>query len=1475
MRINFRQGIISYPISGGQAFLVKTGSMVSLRAGTSPVDVAFAHKDTDYLLTESQDLDDVWGPIPPSTDTWLYWDINRLTGARTFGITTVEPVHSPVQVPGQEGLHWFDTTNAVMYVYSAGQYREVVRVFAGKVNNSTFSALGVGFPDKPYAGSQVGIYVGSAPGHILVDSTSKPVRRDNGTFFTMESPFFSSGSPINPVRLEATIVSGQAIEPMARFQVVKFYEFGKISPANYGDAGNATIAMLMEDLLRDDVGTVCIQGLITNPLWNWQTVGAPLWIADGGDLTEVDPHVANAFVYPVSTVPVARVVTPTSVIFDQGLGGKGDQGEPGLAGGVNLATTTLYGVSRLSTNPVSASNPIVVGDNDVRLSNKVLKAGDTMTGPLVLSANPVVPLGAATKLYVDTSLATVDLSSRVAKAGDTMLGPLLLAGLPTTANEATTKQYVDTAILYGSGLTWKLPVRLGSTTNVPSLAGALVIDGVQSNVGDRVLLRHQSSTFTNGVYTVQTGAWTRALDSDTPDKLVTGSVYYVSEGSTQRFQAFVLSTTGTINVGVSPIAFTSFNNNQTITLSGDAAGSGTTSIIATLNPSGVTAGTYNQVTVNAKGQVTAGANPSTLAGHGIVDAVHLNGDIMTGFLTLVADPILPLQAATKQYVDAATGGVGFTVGGGLAIVGTVLSVVSANPTNIAIGANSINLGTTGVAAGTYNQVTVDVYGRVTSASTIGNSPITLSGDAAGTGTSAITVVLSNTGVVAGTYRSITVDSKGRATAGSNPTNLSGYGITDAVNKNGDTMTGALILGTSDTVSASNNAIQRLKDPINPQDAATKNYVDTAVGAVISAGNGLAFTGSVLNIVPVSTSRIAVAPGTIDLATSGVSAGTYTSVQVDVYGRVTSGSNPTAILAVSLTGDVTGSGNTGSPITTTLATVTTAGTGKNKFDVDSKGRVTNATTQTTFAGLGLSDSIDSLNDVTIAAPTLNQVLSYNGSQWVNVSPTAATDKLVGITASDSTPGYLNGKLLSSPNFTITTLYPTGNETLYLELAPPVSLTGGATYGFQTVNIGGTAVGTTSTGLTAGTTYTANVIIDGVTYGVSILGSTAPTIRELIGVINAAITTHGIASLTSGNIRVTSARAGTASTVSLVNTGGNPLFSSLTGYVSIPAATAGTTGGTYNTFDVDVYGRVISASNLSGTNQPITLSGDATGTGATAITVTLADTVGVAGAGTFTQVTVDRKGRVTLGANPTTIAGYGITDAQPLHAFLTNASTVAATGFLVKQINGSTPAPGGGGAAAVIRSIAGTTGRTTVTNGDGTAGNPTIDLATSGVVAGTYTKVTFDAYGRAVTGSTITTADVGGLGTIASQNAATVAITGGSISGTQVAPRIVTTAYAATVTLNWAVADIIRITLTGDIVINNTGAVDGQKCIVELLQDATGGRNVTFVTAPTPAARFGTDITGFTPTVTANKLDRVGMIYRSSTSTYDVVAIVRGY
>lgn len=367
MITDFQQGIITYPSSNNQqVFLAKIGLYVSLQTANGRTDITFAHKTENYLYTESSDAPTAWGPLQPNTDYWLYWDINLLTAVRTFGFTTIAPITSTIEPIGVDGLHWFNQYTRQMYVYQVSGWIEVVRVFAAKVNNNNFDGMGNNSSPLPFAGSQVGLNIsGTVSGRIIVDDTGTPIRRSNGQFFSTEDEFFINGSPANTIRLEANVINGTALENIARYQVVKFTQFGCIHLAGYDDVQTTVIAMSMEDLIVNQTGTLCVQGVITNPAWTFDTVGAELWVTSAGLLTDVDPYVTDPVTHIVSKVPVARVLTRTSIVFDQGLGGKGDKGDS--AQNAPVATTTVLGVSKLSLPATDVLNPVVVGTNDPRL----------------------------------------------------------------------------------------------------------------------------------------------------------------------------------------------------------------------------------------------------------------------------------------------------------------------------------------------------------------------------------------------------------------------------------------------------------------------------------------------------------------------------------------------------------------------------------------------------------------------------------------------------------------------------------------------------------------------------------------------------------------------------------------------------------------------------------------------------------------------------------------------------------------------------------------------------------------------------------------------------------------------------------------------------------------------------------------------------------------------------------------------------
>ena len=170
----------------------------------------------------------------------------------------------------------------------------------------------------------------------------------------------------------------------------------------------------------------------------------------------------------------------------------------------------------------------------------------------------------------------------VSKAGSTMTGSLVLNADPTASLQAASKQYVDT--IAAAGLHYHDPCRVESSSNLTvtynngtagvgatltnnSTQVALVLDGVTLSSGNRVLVKGQTAQAQNGVYTVtNTGSgstnWvlTRATDADSygpsdPDSFGQGDAFFVEEGNTGAGNLDVMNTVGVITFGTTAIVF--------------------------------------------------------------------------------------------------------------------------------------------------------------------------------------------------------------------------------------------------------------------------------------------------------------------------------------------------------------------------------------------------------------------------------------------------------------------------------------------------------------------------------------------------------------------------------------------------------------------------------------------------------------------------------------------------------------------------------------------------------------------------------------------------------------------------------------------------------------------------------------------------------------------------------------------------------
>lgn len=520
MIINFRQGIISYDtsIAPFSAATSPGGVDVTINVGTQPFVATVASLAANYLWSESQTID-AWPNLSSTGTYWLYFDFNPHTFVRTFGTTTLSPINQNiVPTTPATGQHWFNTTTNQMFVWSGSVWNPVIRVFACKfVAPATFLSLGSNGPSS-FTGTQIGNFSQNVTaGQVIYDNNGYPITRYNGTFFTTEDQVFAEGSAITAIRLESNAYTAQSASPsiIPAYYAVAFNTAGQVYTATYNDAGVTAIALALQQINFGGTGAILLEGTVTNPNWNWAgSIGSLLWISGSipGVLQNTDPHLDNPVVYPIQRVPVARVIGPSTIIFLQGIGTKGDPGPSGSSS-ISLATSTTPGTVYLSVDggTLSSPTPTVVSEIDPRLTDartplphsqaattitvtpytsttsgisfsgpyaqqafqqisdaSVALAGSTMTGALVLSADPMVALGAATKQYVDNAVGSN--TAYVAKSGSTMTGALILNANPTSSLGAATKQYVDTGV---TGVTSQLGNYLLLTGG--TLTGALTL----------------------------------------------------------------------------------------------------------------------------------------------------------------------------------------------------------------------------------------------------------------------------------------------------------------------------------------------------------------------------------------------------------------------------------------------------------------------------------------------------------------------------------------------------------------------------------------------------------------------------------------------------------------------------------------------------------------------------------------------------------------------------------------------------------------------------------------------------------------------------------------------------------------------------------------------------------------------------------------------------------------------------------------
>lgn len=481
----------------------------------------------------------------------------------------------------------------------------------------------------------------------------------------------------------------------------------------------------------------------------------------------------------------------------------------------------------------------------------------------------------------------------------------------------------------------------GSAGDNVTVGGNLYVTGTSTMTGAITASGGVNGNITSSSATITGGTINGAVIGGSSAQAITGTTVTASTG-------FVGGLTGNVTGNTTGTHTGAVTGNVTGNLTGNVTGNVTAS-------SGTS--TFNNVTIDGTLDMSSGTvgtitglatptNPTDAATKGYVDTadalkLNLSGGTMSGAIAMgtnkitgLGTPTADADAVTKSYVDAIAQG-----------IDAKASVVAATTTNITLSgtqtidgvavsagdrvlvkdqSTSANNGIYLASASSWTRTTdadawtelVAAYTFVEGGTVNGSNGYICTVAAGGTlGTTAITfaqfsgagqitagaglvksgntlnvqtasssrivvgadeIDLANTGVSAGTYKSVTTDVYGRITAGTNPTTISGFGITDAYTKtevdtslsgklstSGGTMSGAIAMGTS--------KITGLGDPTSNQDAATKYYVDGILGSATSAATSAAAAATSASNAATSASNASTSEGNASTSATAAAA----------------------------------------------------------------------------------------------------------------------------------------------------------------------------------------------------------------------------------------------------------------------------------------------------------------------------------------------------------------------------------------------------------------------------------------------------------------------------------------------------------------------------------------------------------------------------------------------------------------------------
>lgn len=290
--------------------------------------------------------------------------------------------------------------------------------------------------------------------------------------------------------------------------------------------------------------------------------------------------------------------------------------------------------------------------------------GSTMTGLLVLSADPVVDLGAATKVYVDDTVGGT--APFLELAGGTMVGDILMSGAAHVDLGGTELLgFVDLKDIYTGALRMSVSGGGSGTTAIHGPSGttqfsvgdnqvsvfqllnmdnhliSLVLDPVSNqDAANKRYVDERDALYLPLAGGIMSGFLT--LNADPTDALHAATMQYVDAGDTGGYQDPLTTTGDLLRFDAATERYAIGTEDQVLTV---VSGLPTWQTAVT----GITDHAFLTNVTTSQHHVRYDDGEAVSANTGIW--LSIGGGTLTGLLTLSGAPTVDLHAATKLYVD--------------------------------------------------------------------------------------------------------------------------------------------------------------------------------------------------------------------------------------------------------------------------------------------------------------------------------------------------------------------------------------------------------------------------------------------------------------------------------------------------------------------------------------------------------------------------------------------------------------------------------------------------------------------------------------------------------------------------------------------------------------------------------------------------------------------------------------------------------